>query len=125
MTSIKPPLPPVVPGAGPLDAVDQAAGPGGVESLESATNAAAAAGAGAVSGVGAVGQGDPIAELAGAIARGELTAEQAMDRLVDRALAGVAAHLDGVQRAELAGVLRAALDGDPAVRDALGTETAG
>jgi hypothetical protein len=125
MTSIKPPLPPVVPGAGPLDpAVDAAA----VESVESATSASSAAGAAgpqAVSGVGATGQADPIAELAGAIARGELSAEQAMDRLVDRALADVSAHLDGAQRAELASVLRAALDGDPAVRDALGTDTAG
>jgi hypothetical protein len=125
MTSIKPPLPPVVPGAGPLDSVGQAEGAAGVESVESTTSASAGRGASAVSGVGAAGQTDPIAELASAIARGELSAEQAMDRLVDRALANVSVHLDGAQRAELAGVLRAALDGDPAVRDALGTDTAG
>jgi len=128
MTSIKPPPPPTIPGAGPLDPVaftDQASATQGVESLESATSASATAGAGGVSGVGPAGQADPIAELAGAIARGELSAQQAMDRLVDRALADVSAHLDAAQRAELAGVLRAALDGDPAVRDALGTDTAG
>jgi len=117
MTSIKPPVPPVIPGA--------------IESVESATRAessgaaAQAAGVQPAGPVGPSGQADPIAELAAAIARGELSAAQAMDRMVDRALAGVSAHLDGAQRAELAGVLRAALDGDPAVRDALGTETAG
>ena len=130
MTSIKPPPPPVAPGAGALDPADQAAtsavaSQAAVENVESATSASAASGTQAVPGVGAASQADPIAELAGAIARGELSAEQAMDRLVDRALADVSAHLDGAQRAELASVLRAALDGDPAVRDALGTDTAG
>lgn len=141
MTSIKPPLPPVVP-------LDPAQGSSGVDSAESTAGAERAAapasvgaeraGAGAPApGPGGVGgaapagqagpapQADPIAELAAAITRGELSAAQAMDRLVDRALAGVSAHLDGAQRAELAAVLRAALDGDPAVRDALGAEGAG
>jgi hypothetical protein len=116
MTSIKPPLPPVISGSGPLagaESVEQASGP---------AQAGAAAPTGAVGGAGAAGQADPIAELAAAIARGELSAAQAMDRLVDRALAGVSAHLDAAQRAELAGVLRASLDGDPAVRDALGSD---
>jgi hypothetical protein len=122
MTSIKPPLPPVV--SGP----DSLAGASGAESVEKAAGPAAsgaAAPAGSVGGVGAAGQADPIAELAAAIARGELSPAQAMDVLVDRALAGVSAHLDSAQRAELAGVLRAALDGDPSVHDALGTDTAG
>jgi hypothetical protein len=122
MTSIKPPLPPVV--SGP----DSLAGPSGAESVEKAAGTAgsgAAAPAGSVGGVGSAGQADPIAELAAAIARGELSPAQAMDQLVDRALAGVSAHLDSAQRAELAGVLRAALDGDPSVHDALGTDTGG
>jgi hypothetical protein len=119
MTSIKPPLPPPAPAIEP---------PSGVESVEStigvasSSGAAPAGGVAAVGGAGAAGQADPIAELAAAIARGELSAAQAMDQLVDRALANVATHLDGTQRAELAGVLRAALDGDPAVRDALGSD---
>jgi hypothetical protein len=122
MTSIKPPLPPVV--SGP----DSLGGASAAESVEKAAGTAgsgAAAPAGSVGGSAPAGQADPIAELAAAIARGELSAAQAMDRLVDRALAGVSTHLDSAQRAELAGVLRAALDGDPSVRDALGTDIAG
>jgi hypothetical protein len=119
MTSIKPPLPPAVPGT------DSSAGAAGVEGVADPAKTGAAApttGVDPVGAAGAAGQADPIAELAAAIARGELSAAQAMDRLVDRALAGVSAHLDAAQRAELAGVLRAALDGDPAVHDALGSE---
>ena len=91
MTSIKPPVSPVIPGA--------------VESVESATRAessgaaAQAAGVQAAGPIGPSGQADPIAELAAAIARGELSAAQAMDCMVERALAGVSAHLDGAQRA--------------------------
>lgn len=122
MTSIKPPLPPVIPGADPLGGATAAES---VEKATAATGPSAAAPASQVAGAAAAGQADPIAELAAAIARGELSAAQAMDRLIDRALAGVSAHLDTAQRAELASVLRAALDGDPAVRDALGTDAAG
>jgi len=125
MTSIKPPLPPVVSGPDSLGGAPHVQTAESVEKAASATGSAAAAPAGSVGGAGPAGQADPIAELAGAIARGELSAAQAMDQLVDRALAGVSAHLDSAQRAELAGVLRAALDGDPSVRDALGTDTAG
>lgn len=116
MTSIKPPVAPAVGPTG-LESVESAESVG---ATSSASGSPAAAGVSGVGGAAASGQADPIAELAAAIARGELSAAQAMDRLVDRALANVAAHLDGAQRAELASVLRAALDGDPAVRDALG-----
>jgi hypothetical protein len=119
MTSIKPPLPPVISGTEPLAGADAATS---VERATGPAQAGATAPSSAVGGAGLAGQADPIAELAAAIARGELSAAQAMDHLVDRALAGVSVHLDAAQRAELAGVLRAALDGDPAVRDALGSE---
>lgn len=122
MTSIKPPLPPVIPGTDPMSG---ATGPAGAEGASGPAQVGGASPAGAVAGAVAAGPADPIAELAAAIARGELSAAQAIDQLVDRALAGVSAHLDSAQRAELAGVLHAALDGDPAVRDALDTDTAG
>ena len=59
---------------------------------------------------------DPLAELAGLVRSGALTSQQALDRLVERALGQVARGLSDAQRAELAGVLRTALESDPALQ---------
>lgn len=48
---------------------------------------------------------------------GALSAEQAIDRLVERTLAGVGAGLSEAQRAELGAVLRSALESDPALSE--------
>ena len=66
---------------------------------------------------------DPLTELASLVRSGALTPQAALDRLVERALGRVAKGLDDAQRAELATVLRTALEADPALqalRDGLG-----
>jgi hypothetical protein len=65
---------------------------------------------------------DPIAELARAVRGGEISKEQALERLIDRVAGGVDHVLSATQRAELVAVLRASLQNDPALsalRDAL------
>jgi hypothetical protein len=58
---------------------------------------------------------DAISELARAVRSGALPPDQAVERLVDRALAGVADKLSEAQRLELTAVLRQALENDPAL----------
>jgi hypothetical protein len=105
-----------------------ATGPAGADFREAlsraekpaAGEAAAAAGTAPASQAAAT---DPLAELAGLVRSGALTPDAALDRLVERALGGVARGLDDAQRAELASVLRTALEADPALqalRDGLG-----
>jgi hypothetical protein len=65
---------------------------------------------------------DPAA-LAQAVRAGALTPDQALDRLVERAVAGAGGGLSAAQQGELRSVLREALQADPALRelrDALG-----
>jgi hypothetical protein len=64
--------------------------------------------------------GDAIAALAQALRAGTISSEQAIEQLVQRAVAGMARDLSEAQRVELAGVLREALQNDPALRDLLG-----
>lgn len=75
---------------------------------------------GAASQAGAAAGGDAIATLAQALRAGTITTEQAIDQLVQRAIAGMARDLSDAQRGELAVVLREALQNDPALRDLLG-----
>jgi hypothetical protein len=127
MTSIKPsggpplPIQPSTTPAGQAGTAEQAGGVSFRKALESAASAGqvqqpAAAAPGSVA-------ADPLAELAQAVRSGALTREQALERLVERALGSAAAGLTPAQRAELAVVLREALQHDPALReltDALG-----
>jgi len=127
MSSIKPPggaplpIQPSTTPAGDAGAAEQAAGPSFRQALDSA------AGTGQVQQPAAAAPGsvtaDPIAELAQAVRAGALSREQALERLVERAVSGVGAELTQTQRAELSAVLREALQNDPALReltDALG-----
>lgn len=128
MSSIKPPDGrgavggvPTAPGQAPF-----AAAPAGAdfrEALARAEGAAAAEGAQAASGPAAALGSDPLGELAGLVRSGALTPDQALDRLLDRALGQVGRGLSEAQRAELAVVLRTALEADPglqALRSELG-----
>jgi hypothetical protein len=57
-----------------------------------------------------------IPELARAIQAGALTADQAVDKLVDQTLARVNQQLSAAQLTELSGLLRDALLSDPTLR---------
>jgi len=80
------------------------------------TGAHAAQGAQAAQGPHAAAAADPLAELAGLVRSGALTPQAALDRLVERALGQVGRGLSDAQRAELATVLRTALEADPALQ---------
>ncbi|MDD9938267.1 MAG: hypothetical protein OXT09_31945 [Myxococcales bacterium] len=124
MTSIKPPdgKPPAgVPAAG--DATDgptetEGVGPSFQEVLEGGPSGAAAGAEGAAAAPEASGAAaaDPIAELAEAVRSGALSADQAIDQLVERAAGQMSAQLSEAQRAELVAVLREAVESDPALR---------
>lgn len=117
MTSIKPPTGPTAPlPTGQLEGADAIAAKPGV------SGAAQASAVGATTGANVA---DPIAQLAAAISRGELISAQAFDQLIERAVADMSGHLDAAQRMELASVLRAAFEGDPVLRTALGDPSAG
>jgi hypothetical protein len=87
-------------------AAPQSAGPASVQ--QSSANEAAKAAAQARG-------ADPIAELAQAVRSGAVTAQQALDRLIERVAEGTGRHLSAAQRAELGVVLRSALQTDPAL----------
>lgn len=128
MSSIKPPDGrgtgaglPVAPEQGSGAAA--AAGADFREALARAEGVAAGEGARGAHGARAAVGTDPLAELAGLVRSGALTPEAALDRLVERALGQAARGLSDAQRAELAVVLRTALEADPALqalRDGLG-----
>lgn len=125
MTAIKPPDGPPV--KGPLSPTaantSGAAGSAGPEgaSFRDALEQATAAGKTAPTDASAASQGsaapDAIGELANAVRSGALQPDQAVQQLVDRALAGVAGKLSEAQRLELTAVLRQALENDPALAD--------
>ncbi|AKF10670.1 hypothetical protein DB32_007819 [Sandaracinus amylolyticus] len=56
---------------------------------------------------------DALKALAEEVRSGRIDASQAIDRLVERALGGMAASLPPARRAELEAMLRAALEEDP------------
>lgn len=58
-------------------------------------------------------QQDPMADLAAQVQSGQLTKEQAVEQLVERALGDVQGHLTEAQREELTATMRAALADDP------------
>jgi len=124
MTAIKPPdgrapAAPVTPnsegaqapeGAKPVGAAsfrEQLAGTVGLGSAQPVAPQAAELAAGA----------DPIAQLAHSVRSGALSPDAALQSLVDRAVGDVASSLSPAQRAELTGVLRAALETDPTLRE--------
>jgi hypothetical protein len=126
MTSIKPPgssptdlptisHPPTTCGAEAVGSTSAAHGAGSAsfsEQLQAARGATVQAPTGPA--------GDAVAALSRELQAGRLTTDQALDALVERAAAGVAAHLGPEQRAELLTVLRTALASDPtlaALRD--------
>jgi hypothetical protein len=135
MSSIKPPdgrgagggapvatLPGATPAAGEAGGAVPAGGADFRDALARAEGAAGGPSAEAQAAAGVKG-GDPLAELAGLLRSGALTREQAVERLIDRALSQVGRGLNDAQRAELAVVLRTALEADPALqalRDDLG-----
>jgi hypothetical protein len=128
MTSIKPPAGRSGPGSvgsagGKPDAeAPERVGTGFREKLEGASSTGSAKPA-STHDAGAAGSADPIGELAQAVRAGSLSAEQAIERLVERAATAMAHSLSEAQRAELTAVLRAAVQSDPALhdlRDALG-----
>ncbi|MFI5309085.1 MAG: hypothetical protein ACHQ53_17145 [Polyangiales bacterium] len=59
---------------------------------------------------------DPIADLAQAVKSGALSADRALEQLVERAAGSMAGKLSPAQRAELTAVLQTALQSDPALR---------
>jgi hypothetical protein len=89
------------------------------ELLDGARPADAAA-TGAAAPAGATAGSDAVASLAQALRAGTITAEQAIEQLVQRAIAGMARDLSEAQRGELVVVLREALQNDPALRELLG-----
>jgi hypothetical protein len=120
MTSIKPPdgRASSVPPAGPGEAgsAERAGGPSFREALERAGGAGQAEGT-APAAAGTSAAADPVGELARAVRSGALSAEQAIERLVERAVAAVGGKLSAAQRSELSAVLHEALQSDPALRE--------
>ncbi|HEX2676624.1 MAG TPA: hypothetical protein VHM19_08285 [Polyangiales bacterium] len=103
-----------MPTPGAIDVPD-AAGPLGSERANS----------GELAGSEAVGKAAPdsIAALARELEAGRLSAEQALDQLVERAAASLDGSLTAQERSELLSTLRSALASDPtlaALRDGLG-----
>jgi hypothetical protein len=128
MTAIKPPDGRSGPGsvgtaAGKRDAeAPERAGAGFREKLEGASSTGPATPTSAQSAESA-GGADPVGELARAVRAGSLSAEQAIEQLLERVATAMARGLSEAQRAELTAVLRAAVESDPALsdrRDALG-----
>lgn len=123
MSSIKPPdgRSPASP-TGPSGEGDVAGAQRSGDAFRDLLDAArpADAATGAMSQAGATAGSDAIATLAQALRAGTITAEQAIEQLVQRAIAGMARDLSEAQRGELAVVLREALQNDPALRDLLG-----
>ena len=123
MSSIKPPdgrsspiAPGVSDGSSEPGAAERVGGPSFRQALEQAGSAERPQAASAAGSTGAAAT-DPIAELAQAVRAGALSPEQAIDRLVDRAVSGVGGQLSQAQRAELGAVLRSALESDPALSE--------
>jgi hypothetical protein len=126
MNPIKPPdgRPPIGP-TGPGADSDVVGAERSGEAFHELLDGARPAGAPGTTGMGAAPAGaatgsDAIAALAQALRAGTITSEQAIDQLVQRAVAGMARDLSEAQRGELAVVLREALQNDPALRDLLG-----
>lgn len=130
MSSIKPPdgrpgsVLPTGQGGPETEASERAGGASFREALDSARGAEATQAAPTqASGAAAAGAADAIAELASAVRAGTLSADQAVEALLERTVGAASARLSQAQRVELAAVLRHALDHDPALRelrDALG-----
>ncbi len=123
MSSIKPPdgrSSPIATGtadgSSEPGAADRAGGPSFREALDQAGGAERSQGVSAGATAGAV-TADPISELAQAVRAGALSPEQAIERLVDRAVSAVGAQLSQAERAELGAVLRSALQSDPALSE--------
>jgi hypothetical protein len=120
MTAIKPPdgrspVSPLGPAAGrELEGVEKTGGPAFRDLLEGARPVGAAGGAGAAAGVAGA---DPVGALAQAVRSGAMTPQQAVDQLVERAVAAVGRSLSEPQRAELAALMHEALQNDPALRE--------
>ena len=62
---------------------------------------------------------DAIGQLAHSVRAGNLSVEQAMERLLEHAVSGVQVRLSETERAELVALLRSALAQDPALISAL------
>jgi hypothetical protein len=130
MSSIKPPDgrgagpgAPISTPAAPGQATGGAAPAGGADFRDALEGVAAGASPQTAQAAAGAKAGDALAELAGLLRSGALTREEAVERLVDRALGQVGRGLSDAQRAELAVVLRTALEADPALqalRDDLG-----
>jgi hypothetical protein len=120
MTSIKPPdgRPSSIPPAGPGEtgSPERAGGPSFREALERAGSAGQTEGTARAPAETAA-AADPVGELARAVRSGALSAEQAIERLVERAVAAVGGQLSAAQRSELSAVLHEALQSDPALRE--------
>jgi hypothetical protein len=131
MTSIKPPdgrspaggVPPASSGSRGPDGPERT-GPSFRDALDGASATNSTAGASPSSAGGAQsGAADPIRELAQAVQTGALTADQALEQLVERVAGQVGRRLTPAQRTELTAVLQTALQSDPALgalRQALG-----
>lgn len=125
MTAIKPPdgpppKGPLSPAASNTGGATGSAGPSGTsfrDALEQATAAGKAAPTEASAASQSSAAPDAIGDLASAVRSGALQPDQAVQQLVDRALAGVAGKLSEAQRLELTAVLRQALESDPALAD--------
>jgi hypothetical protein len=123
MSSIKPtdprstPVSPSSPDSVEQGGTERAGGPSFRDALERAGDAGHAQGPGAAATARGPAAADPVAELAQAVRSGALSAEQALERLVERAVSGVGRGLSQAQRAELTVVLRTALESDPALRE--------
>lgn len=123
MTSIKPPdgrpatISPTGVGPGEAGGAERAGGPSFREALERAGGASPAERSDAVAAQTGAAAADPVAELAHAVRSGALSAEQAIERLVERAVGAVGGQLSPAERSELTAVLREALRSDPALRE--------
>src|SRR5262249_55567544 len=62
---------------------------------------------------GAQGHADPISALAQQVKSGQLSMDQALEHLIERATSGVGKHLSAAERDELREVVRNALSSDP------------
>jgi hypothetical protein len=123
MSSIKPPdgrSSPIATGtadgSSEPGAAERAGGPSFREALDQAGGAERSQGVSAGATAGAA-TADPISELAQAVRAGALSPEQAIERLVDRAVSAVGSQLSQAERAELGAVLRSALQSDPALSE--------
>src|SRR5262249_30048665 len=113
----RPPTGPIssTPGKAGADAPERA-GTTFRDKLDS-TATGAAAQANPVAAPATAGAADSISELAAAVRAGTVSADQAIERLVERSVGSVARGLSLAQREELAQVLRDAVQNDPALRE--------